>query len=376
MSSSRQISVDALGRLRSHGGDLSRALASARGFAELSPSDKAFAFALSFAAVRYRRPLEALLDALLQKRPPEKVCDILLIGAAGLKVLGTPAYAAVNEAVALTPQCFKGLVNAVLKKAADCRVPDVSLLPDDFARRLPPDKAVSLAQAMGRTPPVDVSVRGRFAGLMDSNAFMHVEGLTFTVREERNVIDLPGFSDGWWWVQDRAAALPAAWLTDVEGKRVADLCAAPGGKTMQLADRGARVTAFDISEARLLLLRDNLKRTGLTAAIVNNDPGNFKKDESFDAALLDAPCSASGTFRRNPDVAFKPFDSALPARQKAMLDTAWRLTKPGGEIVYCVCSLWPEEGEDVVRGMPVVRTMRTWPDEERDGFFICLIKKA
>jgi 16S rRNA (cytosine967-C5)-methyltransferase len=164
---------------------------------------------------------------------------------------------------------------------------------------------------------------------------------------------LPGFDEGAWWVQDAAAALPALLMGDVRGKRVLDLCAAPGGKTLQLAAAGAHVTAMDRSEPRLKRLRENLARTKLDAEVICADALEFNASEAFDAVLLDAPCTSTGTLRRHPDVAWlrRPNDvRTLAALQARLVDAAARLLKPGGRLVYAVCSLEPEEGLGVVAG--------------------------
>jgi 16S rRNA (cytosine967-C5)-methyltransferase len=161
---------------------------------------------------------------------------------------------------------------------------------------------------------------------------------------------LPGYADGAWWVQDAAAALPAQLLGEVAGKRIADLCAAPGGKTAQLAAAGARVTAVDRSAPRLERLKQNLARLGLTADTVTADVTEWQS-EPFDAVLLDAPCSATGTIRRHPDIPWLKRESditTLAALQRRLLARAVELTKPGGLIVYCTCSLEPDEGVEPV----------------------------
>jgi 16S rRNA (cytosine967-C5)-methyltransferase len=165
---------------------------------------------------------------------------------------------------------------------------------------------------------------------------------------------LPGFTEGQWWVQDAAAALPARLFGDVAGKSVADLCAAPGGKTAQLAHAGARVTAVDRSPGRMARLGDNLARLALEAETVVADAAEWqgaKSGEGFDGILIDAPCSSTGTIRRHPDVAWLRQETdigALMALQKRLLQKAVVLLKPGGTLVYCTCSLEPEEGEQAI----------------------------
>ncbi len=165
---------------------------------------------------------------------------------------------------------------------------------------------------------------------------------------------LPGFSDGQWWVQDAAAALPARLFGDIAGKNIADLCAAPGGKTAQLAQAGARVTAIDRSPARVARLRDNLARLSLAAETVVTDAAEWKAGDGFDGILVDAPCTSTGTIRRHPDVAWlrQEADIApLVALQKRLLEKAAALLKPGGTLVYCTCSLEPEEGEAAISAL-------------------------
>jgi 16S rRNA (cytosine967-C5)-methyltransferase len=180
---------------------------------------------------------------------------------------------------------------------------------------------------------------------------------------------MPGFGEGTWWVQDAAAALPARLLGDVSGQSVADLCAAPGGKTLQLAQAGARVTAVDRSEPRLVRLRENLQRCGLTADVVAADAAEWSGGP-FDAVLVDAPCSSTGTIRRHPDIAWlkRPADlTALVALQRRLIERAITLTRPGGTIVFCTCSLEPEEGEQMTAAVladhPEVRRKPVSPGE-------------
>ncbi len=183
---------------------------------------------------------------------------------------------------------------------------------------------------------------------------------TVRLAHKGRIEDIEGYAEGAWWVQDAAAALPAALLGDVRGLRVADLCAAPGGKTAELAARGAHVTAVDISASRLRRLKENLDRLGLEAQIVQANAADWTAPEPFDAVLLDAPCSATGTIRRNPDIAYlkgEPDIVALARAQARLLDHALSLLKPGGRLVYGTCSLEAEEGEAQIE-----RLLTAWPD--------------
>ena len=184
---------------------------------------------------------------------------------------------------------------------------------------------------------------------------------------------LPGFTEGQWWVQDAAAALPARLFGDVAGKTIADLCAAPGGKTAQLAQAGARVTAVDRSPARMARLRDNLARLSLEADDVVTDAAEWPDggNGGFDGVLVDAPCTSTGTIRRHPDVAWLRQEAdiaALAALQKRLLQKAVALLKPGGTLVYCTCSLEPEEGEQAIAALLAAEPgMRRAPIEAERG---------
>ena len=212
------------------------------------------------------------------------------------------------------------------------------------------DEVVASARKLiAKRPPLDLTFRD------DADAKAYPLGTSLAPRNVRigdagSVSELPGFGEGSWWVQDLAASLPARLIAS-EGKEVLDLCAAPGGKTMQLAAAGHRVTAVDQAESRLKRLRENLERTGLEARLIAADALKWKADREFDAVLLDAPCSATGTFRRHPEVLYRARPSIIASSvelQTQLLERAARWLKPGGSLVYAVCSLEPQEGEDVV----------------------------
>jgi 16S rRNA (cytosine967-C5)-methyltransferase len=212
------------------------------------------------------------------------------------------------------------------------------------------ETAAAIANALHSEPPLDLSVKhdpadwaSRIGADITPTGSVRLSG--------GNVESLPGFAEGAWWVQDAAAALPVKLLGDISGKNIADLCAAPGGKTLQIAAAGARVTAVDRSKQRLETLRENLARTQLEANVVTADVLKLKAREKFDAVLLDAPCSATGTLRRHPDVAWlrKPDDiRKLSTLQRELIAAAADFVKPGGVLVYAVCSLEPEEGEGAI----------------------------
>jgi 16S rRNA (cytosine967-C5)-methyltransferase len=282
-----------------------------------------------------------------------------------------PDHAAVDLSVRLVQSDrraarYAGLVNAVLRRCAregkaivdDVKPQTLDVPPWLLARWVAhygEPTARAMAAALSHEPSLDLTVKsdaGQWA------ARLHGEVLpTGTVRTllHGSVTMLPGFSEGQWWVQDAAAALPARLFGDIKGKSIADLCAAPGGKTAQLAQAGARVTALDRSPARMARLRDNLARLSLEAETFVADAAEWQGlAESFDGILIDAPCTSTGTIRRHPDVAWlrQEADIApLAALQKRLLQKAVTLLKPGGMLVYCTCSLEAEEGEAAIAAL-------------------------
>ena len=329
--------------------------------------DRALTRAILAASLRRKGQIDRVLDTFLERGLPEKsgaLYSILLSAAAQLIFLKTPPHAAIDLAVTLTqydPRAkrYDKLANAVLRRVAAEGEAIAAAL--DAARVNTPDwlwsrwvtywgeaRARAIGEAHLVEPPLDVTVK--------SDPVFWAEQLqgrilpTGSVRllPKGRIEGLPGFDEGAWWVQDVAASLPARLLGDVRGKRVADLCAAPGGKTAQLALAGAAVTAVDLSKTRAGMVRENLDRLGLKAELIEGDAATFKADEKFDAVLLDAPCSSTGTIRRHPDILYtkSPKDiEVLAALQARLLDNAVTLLKPGGTLVYSTCSLEPEEGE-------------------------------
>ncbi|MDB5366365.1 MAG: rsmB [Rhodospirillales bacterium] len=326
------------------------------------------AFARNLVATTIRR-LGQIDDAIVRYVEhgvrPEAAQDLLRLGVAQLLFLRTPAHAAVDTSVRLAERLHltkqKGLINAVLRRIGEAR--DAILADQDAARLNTPGwlwkswvaaygdaDARAIAEANLTEAPLDITCkpgldRDEWAAKLDATRLA-----TGTLRRDvtGDVRALPGFDDGVWWVQDAAAALPATLFGDIAGKRVADLCAAPGGKTAQLAAAGANVTALDKTPERLARMRTNLDRLKLKAELVEADARSWRAAEPFDAILLDAPCTATGAIRRNPDVlhAKTPRLVAELARQQdALIDAAVAQLKPGGTLVYCVCSLQAEEGE-------------------------------
>ena len=349
---------------------LAAALARRGGLDEVAPAlegaERAFARALTLATLRRLGGIDRLLDARLKREPPPVVRDLLRLGAAQLLTLGTPAFAAVSTTVMLAerdPKArpFKGLVNAVLRgldrdggpALLEAQGPEADL-PSWLAARwrsaYGAEATLSLARRLAEEPATDLTPRdpADAPALAEALAAEVLPGRSLRTRLRGDPAGWPGYAEGRWWVQDAAAALPARLLRVRPGETALDLCAAPGGKTLQLAAAGARVTALDRSEARLRRLRENLARTGLEARVVVADAAAWAEPATFDAVLLDAPCSATGTFRRHPDVlwAARPAEIAkLAAVQARLLLAAADRTAPGGRLVYAVCSLEPEEGE-------------------------------
>ncbi|THD74588.1 MAG: methyltransferase domain-containing protein [Phenylobacterium sp.] len=328
----------------------------------LEPRDRAFARALAMATLRHLGPIDAALQARVKKPPPERVVNLLRIGAAQLFLLKTPPHAAVDSTVGLTPPAFKGLVNAVLRgltrEPPNLADPDIMAPPWLYARWravFGEAEARNLAALIAQEPATDLSLKdaGQAEVLAAALEAEVLPGGTLRTERGGDVTGWPGFDEGAWWIQDASAAVPVRLLDAKPGETALDMCAAPGGKTLQLAAAGASVTALDRSGPRLQRVAENLARTGLSAEVVEADAATWADGRAFDAVLLDAPCSATGTFRRHPDVLWvaRPSDVvSLAAVQSRLLDAAARRVKPGGRLVYCVCSLEPEEGEAQVAG--------------------------
>ncbi len=345
------------GALSGRGG-LEEAL-STGGHGRLTAQDRGFAHALVMATLRRLGPIDRALDTRLKREPPAPARDLLRLGAAQAFFLDTPAFAAVDTTVELTPKPLRGLVNAILRGLLRDGPPSLDAEahapPWLFARwRAAHGEAAALAIAamIADEPATDITPRDPAdAGLEEALGAERLPGGSLRTRRRGDVAAWPGYEAGRWWVQDAAAAIPARLTGAAPGQAVLDLCAAPGGKTLQLAALGAAVTALDRSASRLRRLASGLKRTGLAAEVVAADAVAWDDARSFDAVLLDAPCSSTGTFRRHPDVLWnaKPGDiAAMAALQAALLAAAAARVKAGGRLVYSVCSLEREEGEDQI----------------------------
>ena len=337
--------------------------------AQLEPRDRAFARAIAATVLRRQGELEFVLASFLEHPPRHegRLWSILLTGTAQLVCLELPAHAVVDLAVETArrdPRAhrFAKLVNAVLRRVAEhgrellsgqdgvrLNVPDwlwlrwSAVYGEDTARRI---ATASLTEAA-----LDISVKP--GGGMSVEAWAERLGgrllRTGSIRlpAHGRIEDLPGYGDGAWWIQDAGAALVARVAGEVSGLSVADLCAAPGGKTAALAAGGAHVTAVDFSAARLARLRHNLERLRLSAEVVEADAAAWAPRRSFDVVVLDAPCTATGTIRRHPDILrLKRAEDVgrMALQQHALLAHAGSLVRPGGRLVYSTCSLEPEEG--------------------------------
>ncbi|PDT68131.1 RsmB/NOP family class I SAM-dependent RNA methyltransferase [Bradyrhizobium sp. C9] len=344
------------------------------GLKSLADRDRALMRRLVSTILRKLGTLGHLLSRLLDRGVPTdapRAQSALLIGAAQILWMDVPDHAAVDLSVRLVQSDrraakYAGLVNAVLRRCAregQGLIDEISTqtldLPQWMLARWNAHygeaTARDMALALGHEPSLDLTVK---SDAPQWASRLHGEILpTGTVRTllQGSVTMLPGFAEGQWWVQDAAAALPVRLFGDIKDKRVADLCAAPGGKTAQLALAGAQVTAVDRSPARVARLRDNLARLELQAETVVADAAEWPAETaSFDGILVDAPCTSTGTIRRHPDVAWLRQESdiaALTALQKRLLHKATHLLKPGGTLVYCTCSLEPEEGEHAIAAL-------------------------
>ena len=345
-------------------------LISHKGFNSLNTRDRAFAYNLVATTLRRLGQIDAIINERLERSLPRSAnaaLNALRLGLCQILFLNIQTHAAVNTSVEISgrrgPQKFKALVNGLLRSVARegaetiaSSHPEEQNVPDwlqlSWNKSFNRETAKKITKTNLRNPPIDLTVRrdpDQWATKLDGKRIGKD-----TVRLARSVqIELvEGFKEGEWWVQDAAAALSAQILaTGGPGRRVCDLCAAPGGKTIQLLSAGLDVTAVDKSKDRLILLQSNLKRLRLEARVINKDILDWDPPEMFDAVLLDAPCSATGTIRRHPDIPHLKSSKDIPKLAKLqgeLIDCAIKYTVPGGIVVYSVCSLEAEEGIDQV----------------------------
>ncbi|MEO0878371.1 MAG: transcription antitermination factor NusB [Pseudomonadota bacterium] len=364
---SRQAALDILNLVR-NGAALDEALDRCRSFDALEGADRKFARALATTVLRRQGALDHVIGAYLNRPLPKRaarVGDILRLAAAQSLFFETPDHAAVSLATEIAKRYeetkgYEGLINAIARKIAKAGPDAVASLPPRvdtpgwlwraWERAYGPQKTRAIAAAHENPAPLDLTPQdaSKLEALGDDLGAEIVLGASLRLRVPGPLTELAGFAEGAWWVQDAAAAVPARLLGDIAGKTVFDLCAAPGGKTMQLAAARSRVIAVDQSGPRLKRVQENLERVGLRAETVKEDVLAWEPARLADAILLDAPCSATGTIRRHPDILRSKTEDdvrALVALQAAMIDKAVALLRPGGTLVYATCSLQSEEGE-------------------------------
>jgi len=361
-----------------NGKALELALAETEDYAGLEARDRAFARAIAATVFRRSGQIKAVLKPFVRKKPTALVQAVLQTAVAQIVFMDVPPHAAVGETVEVlksrkTTQGFANFANAVLRKVVEegkrtaAATPPKANIPGwirgEWERSYGKIPMTKIAVQLIKDPGLDLTVTEKREDLAKATGGTPVGRQSLRLKSIGDVTALPGFEAGTWWAQDLAAAQPAQILMsqfeDVKGLRALDLCAAPGGKTMQLAAAGMDVTAVDKSGGRLKRLEENLKRTNLNAKVVQKDALEFEA-EPFPAVLLDAPCSATGTFRRHPDVLHNRSPKSvadLVRLQDKLLLKAAALTAPGGVLVYAVCSLQPDEG------LPrVLKFLETMPD--------------
>lgn len=337
----------------------------------LDDRDRSLTRAILGAALRNRGTIEAAIARMIDRPLPENAIalrHLLHVAAAQILYLDVPDHAAVDLAVTAANsdprnRRFAAMINAVLRRVsrekADLVGIAVSNVPDWFRDSLVAaygeQKASDIIAIQAKEPPIDLTVKGSAHEWAEKLGGIALPtGSVRLARIDGPLTSMQGFAEGEWWVQDTAASLPARLFGDISGKRVADLCAAPGGKTAQLALAGANVTALDLSANRLKRLRSNLERLNLNAETVETNLSEYRPAELFDAILLDAPCSSTGTVRRHPDVPWTKTSEdigKLAALQAKLLDHAVTLVRPGGTVVFSNCSLDPLEGESVAANL-------------------------
>lgn len=425
----RRAALEILQRIFERGNPFDEALASSGTARMLEDRDRGFASAIAYSVLRHKGEIDAIVASFMSRPLPRKsgsTALVLSIGVAQLLFMDVAPHAAIDLSVRLARldrggTHFTGLINAVLRKvAADGKS---KLLNFDSARLNLPEwlwerwvrsygepVVRRIAGVHALEAPIDVTVASDAAGWAKRlNGTLLPTGSIRLSKGAGPVDQLPGFVEGGWWVQDVAATLPALLCGNVRGKKVLDLCAAPGGKTMQFCAAGARVTAVDVSELRLERVHENLQRQKFTAEVLARDVLALDYVEEFDVVLLDAPCSATGTIRRHPELPYIRDEkqvTSLAKLQTRMLRKAATYVMPGGLLIYCSCSLEPEEGELQIEGflsrnpdfqvVPVVPSesgidpqfstakgyLRTLPamaigsDKGLDGFFAARLQKA
>ncbi|NQV99391.1 MAG: methyltransferase [Rhodospirillales bacterium] len=403
----RIAALDVLEAILRRNRTLDDALEQVTTYAGLNPRDRAFARNLVSTTLRRLGQIDALIAHCLQTplaRKSLRSHDILRLGICQLLFLGTADHAAVSSSVDLAEHSgqahTKKMINAVLRRigresaqllaAQDesrANVPD--WLWDSWRNSYGEETCRAIAAAHLQEAGLDLSVKSDPAIWAEKFEGSVLPNGTVRLTKNRNVPEMDGFEAGEWWVQDTAARAAVQMLGDVAGKRVIDLCAAPGGKTAFLVNAGAIVTAVDRSANRLLRLSENLQRLRLEAEVVTADATTWQPEQKADAVLLDAPCSATGTIRKHPEVSWLKSQAdvdKLALLQSQLLDAAVQMVVPGGHLLYATCSLQPEEGPDQITrlteknpAIQILETLRCLPSDQpeiggRDGFYVCLLQ--
>lgn len=412
----RQSAVRILENITERGLTSDEAFSGDRVYTELTDTDRRFVRLLVLTCLRRMGQVDGILDKLVKRPLPrgqKTARAILRLGITQGVFLKTPGYAFVNTSVSVARKMhldgLTGFINGVLRGLTrlhnpleGLESPSVNLpawLYASWVQTYGQERVDAFAAALLEPPPLDITVPGEAMFWADKwgGRVLETGGVRLCGGSPE---ELTGFTDSRVWVQNGAASVPVQLFSDLSGKKAADLCAAPGGKTAQLIMRGAKVWAYDVSERRLDRLRENIERLNWAdqVQIECADVLELTEKERFDAVLLDAPCSATGTLQRHPELKYirKPSDIArLAETQQRLLRKAVALTKKGGEIVFSTCSLQPEEGDDVVRSVlkagavevvPLLNTkwhsfstdfgsLRFTPDQGYDGFYVCLLRK-
>ena len=370
---SRQIAFHILNAIISHHKTLDAAMAQQPALVKLEHRDRAFCRLLVSSCLRHYGQLGNILSDRLGHTTPEPVRLALLIGACQLLFLNISAHAAVNTTVELVRQIEfprqAGLANAVMRelgrridKIQNSTNPIENIpkaMRDSWTSAYGHQAVSEIAELASKRAPLDLTARNDAATLATTLKAEQIGKQTVRCHHSGDIATMPGFEAGEWWVQDVAAAMPAQLMGNVDGRDILDICAAPGGKTAQLIAAGAQVTAVDNDQTRLNRLSENLARLQMTASIICADVlgdsfAKALKDRLVDGILLDAPCSATGTLRRRPDLLIRKAELSIDALAKIqtdMFETCLDYLKPDGILVYATCSLQPEEGEHIARAM-------------------------
>jgi len=361
---SRRVAAFAVKEVLENHNPLEQVLSGQSDYNSLEARDRAFARLIAATTFRRMGQIDAALKPFVRQRPTKLVYAALQTAAAQILYLGTPAHAAVGETVAMlksrgSSKGFANMANAVLRNVVDkgpnlagAQPPKVNIpgwIRGEWERAYGRQAGRKMSAQLMKDPVLDVSVKANASDWAVKLGGEAIAAQSVRLGKIGDVTALEGFDAGDWWAQDVAASLPVQLLGDVKGLRVLDMCAAPGGKTMQFAAKGAIVTALDKSEGRLERVKENLDRTKLSAEIICADALEWAPEgDLYDIVLLDAPCSATGTFRRHPDVLYNrsPKDVANLVRlQDKLLAKAAEFVRPGGTLLYCTCSLMPKEGQ-------------------------------